>query len=457
MMHLKIGISGVRGIVGETFSPELVVAFAQAFGTYADSGRILICRDTRPSGPMVRAAVCAGLLASGCEVIDLGICPTPSLQLATRWLGAQGGISITAGHNPTHWNALKFVRADGLYLTDNQAEELLDIYHQGEFSKAGWQEVPAKIQSAQALDHHIEILTQAFNIPSIRARKLRVAVDCCNGACSLLSPRWLESLGCQVLSVNDDISAPFPHSPEPNPQTMAQLRAVVKAGGADAGFAHDADGERLGLVTDTAEPLSEEMTLALATAVRLRQKKGPVVTNISTSMSIDAIARRHGVPVIRTPVGQAYISEAVIEHQAVIGGEGSGGVVVPYVQPTHDSFAAIGLILESLAATGGSLMQLVSEIPRFAMVKYNMPIAPNRIFSLLQRWHEDISAEPGARLDLTDGLKLSWDDGWIHVRASNTEPMIRIIVEAENRDRANELLSWARDRLASAGQAAGAL
>jgi phosphomannomutase len=453
MKHLKIGITGVRGIVGETFTPELAVAFAQAFGTYMDSGRILVCRDTRPSGPMVRAAVCAGLLAAGCEVIDLGICPTPSLQLAVPWLRAQGGISITAGHNPTHWNALKFVQSDGLYLTASQAEELLDIYHQTGFSSADWERIPSRIKTAEVVPHHIERLKAAFDISVVSSRQLRVAVDCCNGSCSFLSPLWLETLGCHVLAVNDDPSGPFPHSPEPNPQTMAQLRAVVKAGGADIGFAHDADGERLGVVTERGEPLSEEFTLALATAIRLQRQKGPVVTNVSTTMAIDTIAGQKGGSVVRTPVGQAYISEAVIEHRAVLGGEGSGGVVIPEVQRTHDSAAAIGLILEYLANARTGISSLVEQLPHYTMFKHNLPIVPHRIYSVLQRIHEEAETEEGVKLDLTDGLRFCWNDGWVHIRASNTESMIRIVVEAETPSRAHDLLSWSRDRLALAGGA----
>src|ERR687895_356750 len=204
MNSLKIGISGVRGVVGETFTPELAVGVAQAFGTYMDSGRILVCRDTRSSGPMVHAAVLAGLLAAGCEVIDLGVCPTPSLQLAVPHLAAEGGISITAGHNPEPWNALKFVRSDGLYLNAAQADELLDIYHQAEFAKATWERIRRSVESADAVAHHLEILSDAFDVEAIRSRRLTVAVDCCNSSCSLLSPRWLALLGCEVFAVNDD-------------------------------------------------------------------------------------------------------------------------------------------------------------------------------------------------------------------------------------------------------------
>jgi phosphomannomutase len=446
MRPLKIGISGVRGIVGESLTPELIVSFAQAFGTYLDSARILVCRDTRASGPMVQAAVVSGLLSAGCEVIDLGICPTPTLQLAVRWLGAQGGVSITGGHNPTAWNALKFVRGDGLYLNVAQAEELLDIVHQGEYEKATWDRIRTGIAEQDAIGHHLEVLGAAFDVDAACRRGLRVAVDCCNGASSLLSPRWLEALGCTVLAVNDDPSAPFPHRPEPKPETMAQLKAVVRAGGADIGFAHDADGERVGLVTAEGVALSEERTLTLAAAIALAQVPGTVVTNVSTTRAVDEVAKRHGGTVVRTPVGQAFISEAMIEHHAVIGGEGNGGVAVPRVLMSHDAAAAQGLIIEHMARSGASLRDLVDGLPSFAMVKHDFAEKPSALYSVLQGFRDSIERE-GVDADATDGIVVSFDDGWVHVRASQTESMIRVIAEAATHARASDLADWARDRL----------
>lgn len=444
MKPLKIGITGVRGVVGETFTPEVAVGFAQAFASYLDSGRILVGRDTRSSGPMVRSAVVAGLLAAGCEVIDLGICPTPSLQLAVRWLEAEGAISITAGHNPSPWNALKFVRGDGLYLNPAQAEELLDVYHQGEFVKVGWDRIQPAIQSKDPIDHHIQCLTKAFDVAAVRARHLKVAVDCCNGACSRLIPRWLAELGCEVLAINDDPNAAFPHVPQPTPATMAQLSAIVKAGRADVGFAHDADGERLGIVTERGEALSEELTLALA--VSLTKSAGMVVTNVSTTGAIERIAAAAGGSVMRTPVGQTYISEAVLEYDAALGGEGSGGVTVPKVHATHDSAAAVGLILEGLSRAAVPLSGLVAELPKLSMLKHNVNVEPNRLYSLLQNFREAMEREQ-LTCDLTDGIKVNFGEDWIHVRASNTESMIRVIVEADNAAQASDLLDWARDRL----------
>lgn len=446
MKPLKIGITGVRGIVGETFTPEVAVGFAQAFGTYLDGGRILVCRDTRPSGPMVRAAVVAGLLATGCEVIDLGVCPTPSLQLAVTWLKADGGIAITAGHNPSPWNALKFVRADGLYLNSMQGEELLDIFHQAEFSKASSKQIKPTISQQDAIEHHIELLKNIFDVEAIASRRLKVAVDCCNGACSRLIPRWLQELGCAVVAINDDPRANFPHAPEPTPRTMAQLSAVVKAGNADIGFAHDADGERLGIVTEIGDPLSEELTFALATRIRLAEKPGTTVTNVSTTSAVDQIAARYASTVVRTQVGQTYISEAMIEHGAVLGGEGSGGVSVPELHATHDSAAAVGLILEGLARSGRPVSELVNELPRLTMLKHNVSVEPNRLYSVLQNFRLTVEREQ-LSADLTDGIRVTFGEGWIHVRASNTESMIRVIVEAEDPTSAQNLLNWARDRL----------
>jgi phosphomannomutase len=446
MNSLKIGISGVRGLVGETFTPELAVGFAQAFGTYLDSGRILVCRDARTSGPMVRSAVLAGLLASGCEVVDLGVCPTPSLQLAVRRLEADGGISITAGHNPEPWNALKFVRGDGLYLNALQADELLDIFHQGEFAKAGWERIRSRVEERDAVTHHLEALARVFDVEAIKSRRLTVAVDCCNSSCSYLSPRWLSLLGCEVLAVNDDPSAPFPHAPEPTRRTMAQLRAVVKAGRADIGFAHDADGERLGIVTEEGEILGEEATLPLCAEIQLRRESGAVVTNVSTSAAVERVAERYGASVIRTPVGQAFISEAMAENRAVLGGEGSGGVIVPRVQLTHDSAAAVGLILEHVARTGARASELAAALPRLSMLKHYVEVEPNRIYSVLQRVYEELERE-GMPFDETDGVKVRRPDGWVHVRVSNTESKIRVIAESDTDARAQQLLDWARDLL----------
>jgi phosphomannomutase len=447
MEPLKIGITGVRGVVGEAFTPDLVVRFAEAFGAYVDGGRVLVCRDPRPSGPMVQAAVTAGLLAVGCEVVDLGVCPTPSLQLAVPWQKASGGVSITGGHNPPEWNALKFVRADGLYLSSEQGEELLDVFHQGATSRVGWERIRTRVEERDAIEHHLERLRGAFDGAAVRARRPKVVVDCLNGSCAHLVPRWLSTLGCEVLPINDDPTLPFPHLPEPGVAAAAQTRAVVRAGGADVGLVLDADGERLSLVDDTGRALSEELTLPLAAEAALTRRAGAVVTNVSTSGLVDRVAARRGGHVVRTPVGQAFVAEAILEHHAVIGGEGNGGVAVPAVQASPDSAAAAALLLDHLARSGRPLSALVSELPVLSVQKLAVPVSPNLLYSVLAGFRRAIGEAPGATVDQTDGVKVLWSDGWVHVRASNTQSLVRIIAEADRPERAREMVDWARERL----------
>ncbi len=339
------------------------------------------------------------------------------------------------------------MRRDGLYLTPDQAEELLDIYHQGRFEKARWDRIPTRVEPGEAISHHLDALSAAFDVDAARSRRLRVAVDCCNGSCSLLAPRWLEMLGCEVLAINDNPDGPFPHTPEPRPETAVQVRAVVKAGKADLGVVHDADGERLSLVDETGRALSEEATLALCTDIALSARVGPVVTNVSTTMAINKIASRYQAPVVRTPVGQTYISEAILEHGAVIGGEGNGSVAVPRVQATHDSAAATGLIISRMAATGLPLSAMVNALPQTAMLKERLAIEPSVIFSALQEFRDAVQDEPGTTVDLSDGVKVFFADGWVHVRVSNTESMIRLIAEADTVGRAADLMDWGKDRL----------
>lgn len=345
------------------------------------------------------------------------------------------------------------MRDDGLYLSAEQGEELLDVFHQGAGSRATWDRMATRVLEKDAIDHHLEALGARFDVAAVRARRLRVAVDCGNGSCAVLVPRWLAALGCQVLPINDDPSLPFPRLPEPSVVTAGQARAVVLAGHADVGLVLDADGERLSLVDEAGRPLSEELTLPLAVGAALARRVGPVVTNVSTTGLVELVAARHGAPVVRTPVGQAYVSEAILEHRAVIGGEGNGGVAVPEVQATHDSAAAIGLLLEHLAKTGCTLSWLVNDLPVLVVRKLAVPVRPSLIFSVMQEFREAVGEVEGATVDQTDGVKVLWPGAWVHVRASNTQSLVRIIAEADGPERAQELVDWARERLPTRGAA----
>jgi len=442
MRSLKISISGIRGIVGETLDPRLVTNFAQAFGTLVGPSTVLISRDTRPSGQMVTSCVAAGLLATGCQVVDLGICPTAALQWAVKSTEAVGGIAVTAGHNAMDWNALKFIRGDGLYLNPNQGEELLNILHQGEFTKADHRHVrPMVAATEDMVRHHLKTLLTHIEAGVIARAGLKVAVDCCNGACSRFSPGFIEEIGCEVVPINTDIGQPFPHEPAPGPNNLGQLRALAAAARADVGFAHDADGDRLGIVTEDGEAPGEEVTLCLAAESVLRRgDPGPVVTNVSTTRAVDKVAERHGRSVIRVRVGQAFVAEAAQTNEAAVAGEGSGGVMFPRINCAHDSIAAMAHIIELMARSGKSVGALVRELPRFDMAKLTIPCPPERVSGVIETIRREAEEGTfGGEIDMEDGVKVSDADSWVHVRASMTEPLIRVISEATTKEAADDL------------------
>ncbi len=441
MRALKLSTAGVRGVVGETLTPQLLVNFAQAFGTYVESGPVLISRDTRNSGNMVTPTVIAGLMGCGCEVTDLGICPTAALQLAVKTSDAAGGIAVTAGHNDASWNALKFIRADGIFLNPRQSEELLDIYHQGEYTKAEWDELKPLKSDPQVAARHWEAVLAQVDQEKIAAACLKVAVDCANGACSQYSPRLLESLGCRVVAINTETDLPFPHPPEPSHVNLSQLRALVQAAEADVGFAHDADGDRLGVVCANGDAPGEQMTMCLCTEMILcRGDPGPVVTNLSTTMAVRDIARRHGRQVHFAPIGQAYITESALNYDAAIAGEGSGGIVFPRLNYAHDSMAAMAHILDLLAGAEQTLEQFIDEnMPRYVMHKEQVPCPTEQAYSVLEGIRAQDLPDWAESEDLRDGVKIMAPDRWVHIRVSQTEPLIRVIAEAADEQTAAAL------------------
>lgn len=440
MSTLRITIGGVRGIVGETLTPDLIVRYSHALGTWLDGGMVLVSRDTRGSGEMVLNCTLTGLIAAGCQVVDLGICTTAALQLAVKQSDAVGGLAITAGHNVESWNALKSVRSDGMFLNPAQAAELLDIYHQGEFLKAQWDGLRPVESDAEAGRRHLEAVCEQLDVDIISGSGLRVAVDCANGACSAYAPRLLEILGLETVAMNTEVELPFPHPPEPSRANLSQLRALTRAAGADIGFAFDADGDRLGMVCHDGEAPGEEMTLCLAVEMILsRGDPGPVVTNLSTTQAVEDIARKHGREVIRTPIGQAHIAEAAANHGAAVAGEGSGGVVFPRINYAHDSLASMGHLLEFISRSGKTLAELVAQVPVYHMVKQLVECPTERAFSVLETLRRQGRPSGIEYEDLQDGIKYGTGDRWVHIRVSMTEPVIRIIAEARRPEVAEDL------------------
>ncbi len=438
---LKISISGVRGVIGQSLTPTLLARFAEAFGTYVGSGTIVIGRDTRTSGEMVRQAVIAGLLSSGCRVIDLGVCPVPTVQLIVRQRKASGGIAITASHNPAEWNALKFVNSEGLFLSAGQARELLDIYHQGDYTKVAGSEMRGiqRLNDAAtgALDAHINAIIDAVGKLPARKRKLKVALDSCNGAASVIAPRLLEELGAEIVAINTTPDGLFPRGAEPVAENLSALCQLVKDSGADVGFAQDMDADRLAVVNERGEAIGEDSTLVLAARYVLGKTPGAVVTNLSTSSAMDDVAQMFGCPLHRSKIGEANVTEMMQQVGAIIGGEGNGGVIYPKINFCRDSQVAMVLILHLLAESGRTVSDLMSDLPSYWMIKEKLPCPSDKIGAALKMIRSDYADR---QMDLRDGVKVIFDDGWLHVRGSNTEPIVRIVTEAGSEARARQIL-----------------
>ena len=425
-------------MVGQSLTPKLLTRFAQAFGTHTGSGTIVIGRDPRTSGEMVKHAVVAGLLSTGSRVIDIGMCPVPTVQLQVRRRRAQGGIAITASHNPAEWNALKFIGSSGLFLDAGQARELLDIYHQSQYTKVGGAEIRTVEEVSGATDLHVQAILDALGPLPQRTKKLRVVLDSCNGAGSLVGPKLIEALGAEVIPLNVTPDGSFPRPAEPIPENLGDLCQLVKEHQADVGFAQDMDADRLAIVSDQGIPIGEDYTLVIATLFVLGREKGAVVANLSTTSAVADVAERFGCPVFLTKIGEVNVTDGMRQQNAVIGGEGNGGVIYPRINFARDSLVGMALVLHLLAESGQSVTQLLATIPRYSIVKEKMSCPSHRIPVVLRTLRQQFATFP---LDTRDGLKVTTPEGWFLVRGSNTEPIIRIVAEAASEAQAKKTVA----------------
>lgn len=435
---LKISISGVRGVIGESLTPTLLTRFAQAFGTYVGARTIVIGRDPRTSGEMVKQAVIAGLLSSGCRILDIGMCPVPTIQLLVRHHRAYGGIAITASHNPAEWNALKFIGRSGFFLNAGQARELLDIYHQGEYTRVAGAEMREVAELSGATDLHIRTILEALGPIPPATRKLRVVLDACNGAGSLVGPKLLEALGVEAISINVTPSGSFPRPAEPLAENLGDLCAAVREHHADVGFAQDMDADRLAIVSEQGVPIGEEYTLVLAASYVLGRTPGPVVANLSTTSVLGEVVNRFGCELFLSKIGEVNVTDEMQKQNAVIGGEGNGGVIYPQINFARDSLVGMALILHLLAATGQTITQLLDTMPRFSMIKEKLVCPSDKISAVLRMMRREFAGYP---MDLRDGVKVNMPNGWLLVRGSNTEPIIRVTAEAVNENVAQEMVA----------------
>lgn len=444
-LSLKISISGVRGIIGESLTPQLSARFAQAFGSYLGRGRIIVGQDARISGTMIKNAIVSGLLSVGCQPIDIGICPIPSFLILTKESHAVGGIAVTASHNPREWNGLKFINGEGQYFNAFQFEEFINIYHQGEFLLVKADKYKSLKSEEKPTVIHLNKLLKYLDVDLIKRKKIKVAVDCCNGAGAVLVPQFLQALGCQSTLINSTPDGAFAHHPEPIPENIAKMTQIIKKQNADVGFVQDADADRLAIINENGEPIGEEITLALAIKHILNKKRGPVVINLSTTRAIDDIAEDYQVPVFRTKIGEINVVEEIISKNAVIGGEGNGGVIFPEIHLCRDSFTAMGLTLECMATTGKTISQLQKEIPKYSMIKDKIDGSPEQAHQILKKLRKKYSKTH--EVSTLDGLKIIFNNAWAHIRSSNTEPVIRILAEAKSRGKAETIVKQIKEEI----------
>lgn len=432
-----VSISGIRGIIGDGLDPAVLVKYTSAYADFIGFGKVIVGRDARISGDMVKSVVIGTLLAKGLDVMDIGICPTPTVQYTVKTLGAQGGIAISASHNPNEWNALKLLNSTGQFMTPEENLKLLELLNTSENIFKAWQQLGKLTMYEEGLKRHVNdvLKLKYIDIAKIRAKKFKVVADCVNGAGVYVIPELLKKLGCEVIEMDCEKNGIFTRLPEPIPENLTETMKRVLEHKADLGIVVDPDVDRLVLITNEGEPFSEENTITQAVNFILSKAPGNVVVNLSTTRAVDDIAEKYNSKVYRSAVGEANVVLKMKEVNAVIGGEGSGGVIYPALHYGRDALIGIVIILQQLAEIGISLSDLRKELPLYYIAKKKIVVGntnPDDIIKVLADKYKD------ERINLTDGLRIDFTDHWVHFRKSNTEPIIRIITEAKDKSAADK-------------------
>jgi len=441
---LMKSVSGIRGIVGESITPALIAAVGSAFAQFCKRGTIVLGRDTRTSGYAIEKGLESALLLSGSSVINIGVVPTPTVQIMVEHLKADGGIVISASHNPIEWNAFKLIGRTGTFLNGRETEQLFKLMD-NDFTYAGWDHIGTLKYEMGADDIHIQKILSVIDTDAIRKRRLKTAVDSVNGAGSSITVKFLNELGCGTIPVYCEPTGIFPRGAEPVAENLSDLARTVLSEGADVGFAQDPDADRLAIVDELGRPIGEENTIALVAEHLLSKNAGRVVVNLSTTKAVDDIAQRHGVAIARTKVGEIHVVEEMLRMGARIGGEGSGGIISPEVHLGRDSLAGIGYILEMMTERNKKISELVLELPQYSMKKGSIRlIGKGAKISHLSKLKKDYSSQ---KISEIDGLRIEFlpgsefYGGWVHLRPSNTEPIFRIIAEGRDAIQAGKIFS----------------
>jgi len=445
MDRLMVGVSGVRGTIGGTLTPGVACEFGCAYATMLGAGKtVTVGRDSRTSGPMIRGSIVSGLLAGGVNVVDIGVASTPACAWMTRRLGADGGVIITASHNPARYNGMKFLQPAGTGLVAADAERLKEIWQAGRFALADHGSQGVERRDPSGPSGHVGDVLEKCDTGAVAAKSFKVVVDSVNGAGEPEAGMLMGPLGCKLVHLNAEPTGLFAHNPEPVAENLGELCQAVRDSGAAVGFAQDADADRLAIVDENGTFIGEEYTLALCAAFVLRRRQGPLATNLGTSRMIDDLAARAGCKVLRSPTGEANVVEAMRAGGCILGGEGGGGVIDPRVVLVRNSFVGMAMVLQYLAETGKQLSELVAEIPRYVMLKAKTPCPAGAAEKVVARATEAFAGRDGATLNDADGLRIDLPGRWVCVRASNTEPILRIIAEAPDQAAAEALVGEVR-------------
>ena len=438
MNALRLASFGVRGFVGRSLNPRIAMDLASAFGTYLERGTVLVGRDTRYSSPMFHSAVVSSLMGSGCHVVDFGVCPTPILQHAVPLRGASGAISISGGHSDVGWNSLSLIDRRGAFLELAGGEMVLELYHSGDFERSDWKGIGSLGSAGTFVEPYLAAMTPLLSGEAIREKRYTVLMDPVGGAgCTYLEP-FANHFGMKMVAINGDPTGYLAREPEPRPRSAKQMASVISHTGGDAGFVFSSDLQRMSMVTEGGEPVSEEYTLAVIANHVLGTESDVVVTNCCSTRMLDDVATTHGSDVVKTAVGQAYIGAAVADERAVLGGEGSGSVMLPAFSLAFDGLLMAALVVDAMAVRSATLSELIEELPRYHIVKRSLACESSRAYQALNVVEDWLRREVSEAINSCDGLRVDWPDGWVHVRQSRTEQLVRVISESNERSLAHE-------------------
>lgn len=438
MSTLMVSISGIRGIVGDGLEPETIIKYVSAYADFIGKGKVVIGRDARITGEMVDHLVTGTLLSKGLDVINIGICPTPTVQFNVKELNASGGIAISASHNPNEWNALKLLNSTGQFMTPDENKIMLEKLDGSVNYYKQWNKIGKSDFFAEGLKNHVKaVLNMKYiNPEAIKRRKFRVLTDCVNGAGAYVIPQLLKDFGCDVIEVNCNKSGIFPRLPEPIPENLTDTLKAVKESNVDLGIVVDPDADRLVLITNEGIPFGEENTITQAVKFILSKEKGNVVVNLSTTRGVDDVAEQFGCKVFRSAVGEANVVKRMKEVKAIIGGEGSGGIIYPALHYGRDALAGIAITLQHLVELGGTITELKNVLPQYYINKKKIELSGVNPDIIIDELRKKFRKE---KINTEDGLKIDFEEYWIHLRKSNTEPIIRIITEAKSKKEAEEI------------------